>query len=27
VRKAWIYRLCFLAALLLTAGAGEKWHP
>ena len=24
-RARWIYRLTFLAALLLASGAGEKW--
>jgi hypothetical protein len=25
LRTTWIYRLAFLAALLLAAGAGTKW--
>lgn len=25
MRKAWFYRLGLLAALLLAAGAGNKW--
>jgi len=26
LRKTWIYRVTFLAALVLAAGAGTKWH-
>jgi len=26
LRKTWIYRIAFLAALVLAAGAGTKWH-
>jgi len=25
LRTTWIYRIAFLAALLLAAGAGTKW--
>jgi hypothetical protein len=25
LRMTWIYRIAFLAALLLAAGAGQKW--
>ena len=25
--KVWLYRIAFLAALLLASGAGEKWAP
>jgi hypothetical protein len=24
--KVWLYRITFLAALLLASGAGEKWR-
>jgi hypothetical protein len=24
--KVWLYRIAFLAALLLASGAGEKWR-
>ena len=26
LRKTWIYRVAFLGALVLAAGAGTKWH-
>jgi len=26
LRMTWIYRIAFLAALVLAAGAGTKWH-